>query len=68
MDYETGTKMILTLKNELDKFVEYGINELKQAIDNNVSIAERIKIITKQKKDAQVYLDLIKYVDSQITK
>ena len=63
---EQLTNLLLTIKIELDKFTNYGLEELKQAVKNNATVEERNKIVKKQIKDAKVFLELIKYLEKQI--
>lgn len=63
---EQLTNLLLSIKIELDKFTNYGLEELKQAVKNNATIEERNKIVKKQIKDAKVFLELINYLEKQI--
>jgi hypothetical protein len=63
---EQLTNLLLTIKNELDKFTNYGLQELKEAVKNNATVEERNRIVKKQIKDAEVFLGLIKYLEKQI--
>ena len=63
---EQLTNLLLSIKIELDKFTNYGLEELKQAVKNNATVEERNKIVKKQIKDAEVFLGLIKYLEKQI--
>lgn len=63
---EQLTNLLLNIKIELDKFTNYGLEELKEAVKNNATIEQRNKIVKKQIKDAKVFLELINYLEKQI--
>jgi hypothetical protein len=64
---EQLTNLLLAIKTELDKFTNYGLEELKEAFKNNATIEERNKIVKKQIKDAKIFLELINYLEKQIS-
>jgi hypothetical protein len=63
---EQLTNLLLNIKIELDKFTNYGLEELKESVKNNATAEERNKIIKKQIKDTKVFLELINYLEKQI--